>query len=184
MGNVNEFRCGITAEELRQVWDGQLRPIPQELIPAAVSPKTRRLLAEVGLPTAGGLGNDFVFDSRLSSTVSQNGSDYLIVSEGCYWENFKIWSVLPFAVDTRTDHVVELSKDNPEDTRFFNTDLATLMLFLGQLWRVMSLDTAPEALAALADIRSALSRMDPAAIEVGAPWWRWLDDFESQCADI
>ncbi|WP_175611294.1 SUKH-4 family immunity protein [Mycobacterium sp. SP-6446] len=168
---MNEFWVGITAEELHQVWDGQLQPIPQELIPAAVSPEVRRLLTEVGLPTAEVMGINFVFDSRLSSTVSQNGHDYLAVTD--------TWPI-PFAVDTQSDWVVEFDQHDPEHTRFFNTDLATLILFLGRLWRVTSRETASEALADLAEIRLALCSVDPAAMAEGAAWCLWLDDLESQ----
>ena len=169
---MDESWGGLTADEIIEVWDGQVRPIPSEAIATAVSSETRRLLTEVGLPTVRLLGSSFVFDDRLSNTKSQDGHDYLVLTDEPYLRSF--------ALDTRTDEVVEFDQRDAAHTRFVNTDLATLIFFLGRLWRAVNSDTNAEALAALDEIRSALSTFDPAAMEEGAPWWLRLDDLESQ----
>lgn len=168
---MNDSWGGIMADELREAWGGHLRPIPEGLIAAVVSPDTRRLLTEVGLPTAEVLGIDFVFDDRLSSVALRGGREHLVVTGAR--------SFLSFAVDPETDQVFEFDRRDPGDTSFVNSDLATLILFLGQVWRAMSLNEVPAVEAALAEIRASLSMLDPAAVEERAPWWYLLDELES-----
>ncbi|WP_410628214.1 SUKH-4 family immunity protein [Amycolatopsis sp. cmx-8-4] len=167
----NDTWGGITADELREAWDSRLRPIPDDLIAAAVSPVTRSLLTEVGLPTVEVLGVSFVSGSGLSNVERHAGNEYLVVTDAMPY--------MAYAIDVDTDEVVEFDRRDPAGTRFVNSDLATLILYLGQVWRAASLTEAAAAKAAFAEIRESLSLLDPVAVEEGAPWWLLLDELES-----
>ncbi|MEH1017709.1 SUKH-4 family immunity protein [Micromonospora sp. CPCC 206060] len=163
---------GITTDEIREVWGGQLQPIPEELIAPVVTPYTRRFLTKVGLPATDVLGVDFLFEGPLLSVASQEGRDYLVVTQAR--------SNASFAVDVRTDQVVEYNQSAPGGTRFMNSDIAALIFFLGQMRKALSLEEIPAIQAAIDDVRTSVTIHDLAAMEDEAAWKLWLDDLESQ----
>ncbi|MBO4210602.1 SUKH-4 family immunity protein [Micromonospora echinofusca] len=163
---------GLTADEIREVWDGRLRPVPAELITPAVTPHTRRFLTEVGLPDVAVLGVDFLFEGPLTAVTEQGSREYLVVTQQR--------SNASFAVDLQNDQVVEYHPTAPEGTRFMNSDLAALLFFLGQVRKALTLEEIPALEEALEDVRTSVAVHDPAAMEDEAAWKLWLDDLESQ----
>jgi SUKH-4 immunity protein of toxin-antitoxin system len=165
----------ITADEVREVWDGQIQPVAVDLVSLDVSPATRHFLTEVGLPTMEVLGISFAHGSRLSSTVRQEGREYLVVTDD--------ESNVAFAVDVKSDQVFDINLSYPKYTRFFNSNIATLVFFLGLLNKnVMSLEEMNEEILADAvdSVRIPLRARDPAAMEGEAAWKEWLADLETQ----
>lgn len=165
----------ITADEVREVWDGQIRPVAADLVSPDVSPVTRQFLTEVGLPTPEVDNISFAFGSRLSSTVRQEGREYLVVTDE--------ESEVAFAVDVKSDQVSDIDLSYPEYTRFFNSNIAALVFFLGLLNKnVLSLEEVnKEILADAVDsVRIPLRARDPAAMEGQTAWKEWLDDLETQ----
>jgi SUKH-4 immunity protein len=171
----NESWVGnITADQVREVWDGQIRSVAADLISPDVSPATRQFLTEVGLPTMDVLNMSFAHDSRLSSTVRREGREYLVVTDD--------ESNVVFAVDVKTDQVVDITRSLPNYPRFINSNVATLVFFIGLLNKnVMSLEVVDrEILADAVDsVRIPMRDLDPAAME-GKPWNDLLDDLETQ----
>jgi len=174
--SANEGWVGnITADEVREVWDGQIRPVPADLVSPDVSPSTRQFLTEVGLPTTEVLGINFALDSPLSSTVRQEGREYLVVTDD--------ESNVTFAINVESEQVFRFHPSRFKYTRFFNSNIATLVFFLGLLKKnVLSLDEVNEETLgdAVDSVRISLSARDPAAMEGETKWKAWLDDLETQ----
>lgn len=172
----NESWVGnITADEIREVWDGQIRPVEADLISPGVSPATRQFLTEVGLPATEVLNISFALGSQLSSTVRQEEREYLVLTDE--------ESGIAFAVDVQTDKVFDINLSRPQYTRFFNSNIAALVFFLGLLKKnVLSLEEVDEEILADAvdSVRIPLSARDPAAMEGETPWKALLDDLETQ----
>ncbi|MDQ3274220.1 MAG: SUKH-4 family immunity protein [Actinomycetota bacterium] len=172
----NESWVGnITADEVREVWNGQIRPITAGLISPDVSPATRQFLTEVGLPTTDVLNMSFAHDSRLSSTVRRKGGrEYLVVTDD--------ESNVVFAIDVKSDQVVDITRSLPNYPRFINSDVAALVFFIGLLKKnVMGLEEVNEEILtdAVDSVRISMRDLDPAAME-GKPWNDLLDDLETQ----
>ena len=174
--SANESWVGnITADEVREVWDGQIRTVPADLVSPDVSSATRQFLTEVGLPTTEVDNIIFAFDSRLSSTVRQEGREYLVVTDD--------ESNVTFAIDVESEQVFRFHPSRSKYTRFFNSNIATLVFFLGLLKKnVLSLDEVDQEILADAvdSVRIPLSARDPAAMEGETNCKDWLDDLETQ----
>jgi SUKH-4 immunity protein len=70
----------------------------------------------------------------------------------------------------------------PDRIRFFNSDIAALVFFLGRLERLFNLEVADEHTVppAVQSLRASLRVRDPAAMTGKTPWSILLDELESQ----
>lgn len=160
------------SDDIREVWSGQLDPVPPELISPGVSPTTRRFLETVGLPTAEAQGITFVHDDRLSRPVIHLGRDYLWLAEDL--DGFR------FGVDLATDRVDLVFNERVPKARFANSDPALFVLTLGLFERDVqrflepdpSLDRRIDAVLAF---QAVLAERDSAAAKDGTYWPGMLD---------
>jgi hypothetical protein len=173
---VNEgWTGGITGDDVRAVWDGQIQPIAGDLVASNASPATRQFLTQVGLPIVEVLGVSFATDERLSETEQQHGRELLIVTDA--------ESAMSFAVDVRSEQVFQIDPALPRYIRFFNSDLAALVFFFGALNKeVLSRQELTDEIFedAMDGVRAQLSARDPAAMEGESAWNALLDDIEAQ----
>lgn len=161
------------ADEVREVWDGDIQPIAAELLPPDVSPATRRFLTEVGLPTVEEAGIVFARDDRLSSTIHRRGRELLPVTVVGV-------SGLNFGIDVRSDEVFHFDKSPSDYLGFFNSNIAALVFFHGLLRKdVLSLrDVEQEVVEdAIESVRNVMEARDPAAMEdLDRGWNEILDE--------
>ncbi|GAB2712715.1 SUKH-4 family immunity protein [Nocardia thraciensis] len=164
----------LSAEEIRDVWGGNVQPVSGELIPAGVPSTTTQLLTTVGLPTVPLLGFTFFRDHRMAVT-QHDGRAYLV---------FGIDSAgSALAVDLESEHVCRVDPEPGGEVAFYNSTLALFVYFHGLLQRnVLSLTEVDEQLLADAvdSVWRPLEEQDPPAVADRAPWHWVLADLETQ----
>lgn len=153
---------GITADEVRDAWGGELRTIPADAIAPGVSTRTHRFLTEVGLPTGDCVGMTFRHDG-LAYSSRQDDRDYLVLTD-----------TIVTALDLASDQVYSVLNHDLKDPHFLNSDLAAFVYFSGMLQQAMQrVDSATEFSEELVwdatdGLRTLLAARDPAAME---PMW-------------
>ena len=164
---------GITADEVRRVWDGRIEPVSGEFLPTVLSPATREFLTTVGLPTVPTLSGTFIRDGRLSTTVSLAGQEYLVCTEDEPGD--------AFAIELISGQVFRVQPPNPAFTCFYNSDIARFLYFYGILHRevlsfiqdgvLLSEAQFESILGTLTDIEAELHARDAAAIDGETAWY-------------
>jgi hypothetical protein len=156
----------ITAEEVREAWDGQLRPVAADLISPDIAPSTRQFLTEVGLPTWGYSELiTFLPDERLLRSVTVASVEYHMLAEE---------AGRPVAVKAHTDEVWALDPTGRSRQRFVNTHPAFLVLFLGILLPLIDQlrNREPaEVNARLDEVAARFAAHDAAALADPDSWW-------------
>jgi hypothetical protein len=169
-----DWTGGIAWDEIRTVWAGQLRPVPTEVVAAQTPPDVREFLTRIGLPDVDIWGITFAHDERLSHLVPSDERDYLLLTQPD--------STTTFGIDVATGQVFKVALDLPKYTRFFNSDIAAFLYFLG-LVKANVLDLEEATMENLPDavtrVREALRARDPAAVEGETSWNAWLDELVS-----
>ncbi|MFD0362776.1 SUKH-4 family immunity protein [Nocardia sp. GCM10030253] len=162
----------LSAEEIREVWDGELQPVLPELIPTRVPSATREFLTTVGLPTTSLLAISFIRDDRLSTLVRRDGAEYLVFAQDT--------TNSVFGVDLESERVYRIDRGR---TVFYNSDLALFVYFHGLLRQnVLSLSEVDEELLfnAINSVREPLAERDPEALSDDAPWEWFLSELETE----
>lgn len=163
------------ADEVRELWGGDLGPVPAELIAPDVTPATRRFLTEVGLPTVEVYGIEFVHDDRLSTTTRRARRELLVVT--AVGE-----SGLNFGIDVPSDQVFHFDRGLADYLGFFNSNIASMVFFLGLLrTRIRSLGDVDEDVLqeAIDEVRAVMRDRDPAAMADRDTGWHEILDEEN-----
>jgi hypothetical protein len=174
--STEDWTRGISQDEIRAVWTGQLQPVPAGVVAQQAPQAVREFLTRVGLPDGDDLdGITFAHDARLSQVVRCRGRDYLLLTRPD--------STATFGVNVATGQVFAINEDPPDEICFFNSDIAALVYFLGLLKvQVLDLEEATEETLppAVSRVWEELRARDPDAAREERSWKAWLDDLESQ----
>jgi len=155
----------ITADEVCEVWDGQLQPVAADLISTDVSPSTRQFLTKVGLPTRYSELITFHHDERLLRPVTMASVKYHTLADA---------ASRPVALKAHTDEVWALDPTGRGGDRFVNTHPSFLVLFLGILLPLIDQlhDQEPYDFdARLDEVAARFAAHDAAALADPDSWW-------------
>ncbi len=172
---AQEFPGGVTADDVREIWRDQLRPVPPNLINPRLSTPSREFLASVGLPTIEVQEWDPVDQRRLLETAAYGGREFVVIAESYD-------GAQRCGIDLATDEVTYLAS-RPENSCLLNSTVALFVLFLGIFQRtVLELtktdeDTLVDAVHA---VWSQLEIRDPRALDQENYWQPILDQVASE----
>jgi len=152
-----------TAVEIRQIWGGELRPIPPEVIDSRVPVAVREFLTTVGLPTKKAQG-------IRCTDVPVRAGDYLVVADT---RDKDLW-----VVDLTGGQVDLISHFADEPVRFVNSSLPLFVFSLGtwlrDVWEFLTANPTedPEPRIEATDrFLAVLAERDPAAVAEEHHFW-------------
>jgi hypothetical protein len=156
-----------TAAEIRQIWGGELRPIPPDMIDSRVPVAVREFLTTVGLPTKKAQGISF-------TDVWVQAEDYAVVAAR---RNKDL-----FGVDLAGGRVDRISHFPDQPVRFVNSSLPlfvfSLGIYLRDVWEFLTANPTedPEPHIEATDrFLAVLAERDPAAVAEESYFWPdWL----------
>jgi hypothetical protein len=152
--------------QLKAFWKENLLKIPEAaLSKQALSPATRKLLTEVGLPKNAPLLLRFYDDARLLSRLLHAGSDYLVIGDD---EGTKI------GIRAVKEDVWSVDPENQLPLRFINSSLEALLTCLQiYLENQVALRQASDddALKIVSAMRERFSQIDAQALAGADNWW-------------
>ena len=154
-------------QDIRQLWDKALQPIPERLLPPTASPDSKEFLAQVGLPTEHPVDLLFYFDDRLLKRVTRGTRDYFAFGED--------GGVVLLATEAGRSEVYDVQSDGPY--MFINSSIADFVYCYGVLAQrdeqIIELPYAQRG-PLLGEVRDLINARDPQALDPDG-WLSWWD---------